>query len=335
MKKNFFKIFNQYIDRQLDKVSPNLKRFKWPFVAFGVIKKLALVFIFVAQCFSAQTLSSNLSKEKIALGEKATFRVTINGLEGKDVISKPKNELLPFHLEETKDEINKTYDQYTRTIDFQVFEEGKFTIPELEFSINGAETIKTIPYEITVYNPVNADDQINDIMNNKQVDLGFSDYWEMYKWYILGGLVIFTSLFLFLSFFKNGVFRNSGKEKSPIHKTLQDLKNLEKKKYAEIGNYRMFYVELIDITRAFLVKQYHIPADVLLTDDLIDVMKHTNKISPENEKIVEEVFLRGDLVKFAKILPNQALMERDFLEIYEFVERSVTDIEAEHLREVH
>ena len=65
----------------------------------------------------------------------------------------------------------------------------------------------------------------------------------------------------------------------------------------------MFYVELIDITRAFLVKQYHIPADVLLTDDLIDVMKHTNKISPENEKIVEEVFLRGDLVKFAKAIP--------------------------------
>ena len=106
MKKNFFKIFNQYIDRQLDNVSPNLKRFKWPFVAFGVIKKMALLFVFVAQCFSAQTLSSNLSKEKIALGEKATFRVTINGLEGKDVISKPKNELLPFHLEETKDEIN-------------------------------------------------------------------------------------------------------------------------------------------------------------------------------------------------------------------------------------
>jgi hypothetical protein len=59
------------------------------------------------------------------------------------------------------------------------------------------------------------------------------------------------------------------------------------------------------------------------------------EILPEYEKIVEEVFLRGDLVKFAKILPNQELMERDFLEIYEFVERSVTDIEAEHLREVH
>ena len=335
MKKNFFKIFNQYIDRQLDKVSPNLKRFKWPFVAFGVIKKLALLFVFVAQCFSAQTLSSNLSKEKIALGEKATFRVTINGLEGKDVISKPKNELLPFHLEETKDEINKTYDQYTRTIEFQVFEEGKFIIPELEFSINGAETIKTIPYEITVYNPVNADDQINDSMNNKQVDLGFSDYWEMYKWYVLGTFIVIALLFVFLGMFKNGVFGKNNKEKPSIHKTLLDLKNLEKKKFAENGNFRMFYVELIDITRDFLTKQYRIPADVLLTDDLIDLMKKTNRISTENEKVVEEIFLRGDLVKFAKTFPTKELMQKDFGEIYDFVERSTVDIEAEHLREVN
>ncbi len=62
-----------------------------------------------------------------------------------------------------------------------------------------------------------------------------------------------------------------------------------------------------------MVKQYHIPADVFLTDDLIDVMKHTNKISPENEKIVEEVFLRGDLVKFCQNSSKSAeLMERDF-----------------------
>ena len=49
------------------------------------------------------------------------------------MISKPKNELLPFHLEETKDEINKTYDQYTRTVEFQVFEEGNLPFQNLSF----------------------------------------------------------------------------------------------------------------------------------------------------------------------------------------------------------
>ena len=300
-----------------------------------ISKKINIFFFFLLGVLAfAQTLSSNLSKEKIALGEKVTFRVSVNNLKGRDVISMPKNELLPFHFEETKDDITKTFDNYSRTIEFQIFDEGKYTIPPLEFSING-EVLKTIPYEITVYNPVNADEQISDIMNNKQVELGWKDYWEMYKWYVLGAFIVIALLFVFLGMFKNGVFGKNNKEKPSIHKTLLDLKNLEKKKYAENGNFRMFYVELIDITRDFLTKQYRIPADVLLTDDLIDLMKHTNKISTENEKVVEEIFLRGDLVKFAKTFPTKELMQKDFGEIYDFVERSTVDIEAEHLREVN
>ena len=300
-----------------------------------ISKKINILFFFLLGVLAfTQTLSSNLSKDKIALGEKVTFRVSVNNLKGRDVISMPKNELLPFHFEETKDDITKTFDNYSRTIEFQIFDEGKYTIPPLEFSING-EVLKTIPYEITVYNPVNADEQISDIMNNKQVELGWKDYWEMYKWYVLGTFIVIALLFVFLGMFKNGVFGKNNKEKPSIHKTLLDLKNLEKKKYAENGNFRMFYVELIDITREFLTKQYRIPADVLLTDDLIDLMKHTNKISTENEKVVEEIFLRGDLVKFAKTFPTKELMQKDFGEIYDFVERSTVDIEAEHLREVN
>ena len=300
-----------------------------------ISKKINIFFFFLLGVLAfSQTLSSNLSKDKIALGEKVTFRVSVNNLKGSDVISMPKNELLPFHFEETKDDISKTFDNYSRTIEFQIFDEGKYTIPPLEFSING-EVLKTIPYEITVYNPVNADEQISDIMNNKQVELGWKDYWEMYKWYVLGAFIVIALLFVFLGMFKNGVFGKNNKEKPSIHKTLLDLKNLEKKKYAENGNFRMFYVELIDITRDFLTKQYRIPADVLLTDDLIDLMKHTNKISTENEKVVEEIFLRGDLVKFAKTFPTKELMQKDFGEIYDFVERSTVDIEAEHLREVN
>ena len=300
-----------------------------------ISKKIKIFFFFLLSVLAfAQTLSSNLSKEKIALGEKVTFRVSVNNLKGRDVISMPKNELLPFHFEETKDDISKTFDNYSRTIEFQIFDEGNYTIPPLEFSING-EVLKTIPYEITVYNPVNADEQISDIMNNKQVELGWKDYWEMYKWYVLGAFIVIALLFVFLGMFKNGVFGKNNKEKPSIHKTLLDLKNLEKKKYAENGNFRMFYVELIDITRDFLTKQYRIPADVLLTDDLIDLMKKTNRISTENEKVVEEIFLRGDLVKFAKTFPTKELMQKDFGEIYDFVERSTVDIEAEHLREVN
>ena len=92
----------------------------------------------------SQTLGSKLDKKTLALGEAGVFRVNISNLQGKDVVSAPKNELLPFHFEEIKDSISKQPDNYERVIEFAVFEEGKFKIPALDFKIGG-ELFHTIP----------------------------------------------------------------------------------------------------------------------------------------------------------------------------------------------
>lgn len=279
---------------------------------------------------TSQTLGSKLDKSTLALGEVGVFRVNISNLNGKDVVSAPKNELLPFHFEEIKDSISKQQDIYDRTIEFQVFEEGKFTIPALDFTIGG-QVFHTIPYEVDVVNTAQKGDQINDIMKNKEVKLEVQDYWQLYKWYILGVLILLALLFIIYQLVRYAKRRKT----SPVimtNQTLKDLENLKKKKFIENGDYRSFYVELIDISRNFITKQYKIPADVLLTDDLIDVMKVNNTISPENEKIVENIFLRGDLVKFAKTFPDQSVMENDFNDMKTFVKRSSKDLEAEQLR---
>lgn len=282
----------------------------------------------------AQTLSSHLSDSIVALGEKTSLRISISPLQGKDVLAKPKNKLLPFHFETTSDEVIQSNDLYTRTVDFQIFEEGIFVIPPLEFLIDG-RPYTTIPYQIKIYNPAHENDVINDIMNNKKVDLGWRDYWEIYKFYILLFLIVLAAFFTFLGLYKNRFFHQHSSHQPTVNSALEALAALSQKKYAEKGDYRSFYVELIEITRGFITHQYHIPATVLLTDDLIEVMKNTNKISVENEKIIEEIFLRGDWVKFAKIFPNQEIMKEDLRKIHEFVERSITDLEAEHLREMH
>lgn len=289
-----------------------------------------IVFSLLNVVLFAQTLGSKLDKKTLALGEVGTFRVSISNLQGKDVVSAPVNELLPFHFEEIKDSISKEADHYDRIIEFQVFEEGKFNIPALDFRIGG-ELYHTIPYDVEVINTAQKGDQINDIMKNKEVKLDVKDYWQMYKWYMLGILIVLALIFIIYQIIKYGKRRKS----SPAvmtNQTLKDLENLKKKKYIENGDYRSFYVELIDISRNFMTKQYQIPADVLLTDDLIDVMKLNNAISPENEKIVEEIFLRGDLVKFAKTFPDQTTMEKDFNEMKTFVKRSSKDLEMDQLR---
>lgn len=295
------------------------------------LKKLLFIFCFVicANAFS-QILSSSIEKKTVALGEVNHIVVTINNLKNEKVSAAPENELLPFHFEEVKDSISQTQDVYYRRIDFAVFDEGKFTIPELEFKV-GDKILKTIPYEIDVINTAQKADQINDIMNNKEVKLEGKDYWELYKFYILAAIAVICLIIAVVMFIKYG--RKS--KESPVvatNQTLKELDSLQKKKYVESGNYRSFYVELIDISRKFIAKQYRLPADVLLTDDLIDLMKKNNTISQENEKVVEDVFLRGDLVKFAKTFPDQQTMEKDLADIRDFVKRSSKDLEFENLR---
>ncbi|MEC3875988.1 BatD family protein [Chryseobacterium salviniae] len=295
------------------------------------MKKLVFIFcfLFCANAFS-QILSSSVEKKTIALGEVNHIIVTINNLNNEKISAALENELLPFHFEEVKDSISQTKDIYYRRIEFAVFEEGKFTIPELEFKVGG-RILKTIPYEIDVINTAQKDDQINDIMKNKEVQLEVTDYWELYKFYILAAIAVIALIIAIVIFVKYG----RKPKDSPVvatNQTLKELDALKKKKYVETGNYRSFYVELIDISRKFIAKQYRLPADVLLTDDLIDLMKKNNTISQENERVVEEVFVRGDLVKFAKTFPDQKTMEKDLADIREFVKRSSKDLEFENLR---
>ncbi|WP_312174254.1 BatD family protein [Chryseobacterium sp.] len=295
------------------------------------MKKLVFIFCFLlcANAFS-QILSSSVEKKTIALGEVDHIIVTINNLNNEKVSAAPENELLPFHFEEVKDSISQTQDIYYRRIEFAVFEEGKFTIPELEFKVGG-KILKTIPYEIDVINTAQKDDPINDIMNNKEVKLEVTDYWQLYKFYILAAIAVIALIIAIIMFVKYGRKRKD----SPVvatNQTLKELDSLQKKKYVETGNYRSFYVELIDISRKFIAKQYRLPADVLLTDDLVDLMKKNNTISQENERVVEDVFVRGDLVKFAKTFPDKETMEKDLADIREFVKRSSKDLEFENLR---
>lgn len=281
----------------------------------------------------SQTLSSNLDKSTLALGEVAVYKIQILDLDGKDVQIAPRNELLPFHFEIVNDSIAKQKDIYLRSVKFAIFQEGKFKIPEVEVKVGG-KIFKTIPYEVEVINTAKKGDQINDIMKNKEVELNVKDYWDLYKFYVLLTLLIIAIIILIIGIIKWGRKTKSSPAVT-TNQTLKDLDKLKKKKYIENENFRTFYVELMDITRGFITRQYQIPADVLLTDDLIDYMKNTNAISQENEKVVEDIFLRGDLVKFAKTIPSQELMTKDFDEIRDFVRRSTKDVEAEHLRNMN
>jgi len=86
------------------------------------LKKILLIlsFFICVNAFS-QILSSNIEKKTIALGEVNHFVIKIDNIHDQQVISAAKNELLPFHFEETKDSIGQNANLYERKIEFAVF----------------------------------------------------------------------------------------------------------------------------------------------------------------------------------------------------------------------
>lgn len=294
------------------------------------IVPLFLFIFFFAPLAKAQTLYSVLEKSTIALGEPNTYKVRIDQTGGKVVESAPKGELLPFHFEEISDSIVFKGDHYERIITFTVFEEGEFRVPAYEFR-TGGKLLKTIPYQLKVINTAQKGDEIHDILPNEKVEFTLADYWNQYKFYLLLLLLLLAIIFIIVQFIRYGKKRKQD-PKVRTNETLKALKLLKKKGYIESGDFRSFYVELIDLSRDFLKKQYQIPADVLLTEDLLDYMKLNQTLSLENEQIIGKVFRTGDLVKFAKTFPDQNTMETDYALIESWVKNSKKDLEFENLR---
>lgn len=181
--------------------------------------------------------------------------IRIDNVHDLQVVAAPKNELLPFHFEEIKDSIGQNQNSYERKIEFSVYDEGKFTIPQLEFNVGG-KILKTIPYEIDVINTAQKADQINDIMNNKEVKLETKDYWELYKFYILAALAVIALIIAVIMFIKWG--RKS--KSSPAVATNQTLKELDSLK-RKIHRRREFPIFLCGINRNIKNLYHHtVPA---------------------------------------------------------------------------
>ena len=286
-------------------------------IFYKKMKFYTLLIFLLTNFISGQTLSSSLNKNDVDLGEHIILNIHIRNLQGKNVISAQKNGLLPFYFEETKDEIYQNNKEYRRTIEFSILDEGKFILPSLEFKI-GDSIHKSIPYEIKVTNPNKKNEEISDIMPNQESELGIMDYLSLYQNQIFIFLIILGSILMFIFIKKRSVKKKISPNISP-NKFPHDLAQLKTKKLIENGEYRLFYIKLLEIIRDFLQNTYQIPADILLTDDLIDFIKKSHILSKENSNTLEEILTRGDLVKFAKNIPSSKMMQTDLENVENFI----------------
>lgn len=172
-------------------------------------------------------------------------------------------------------------------------------------------------------NPLPSLDQMTDILDIKPI-IQVSLWWF---WVLLLLLLIALSVCIYY-FLKR---RSAPKEKlktepllSPRDVALRDLEDLDHSGILERGQYRKYYFRLSEIVRLFLQDEIHLPAVDTTTEEIRPYLDQTFLLSDEDKKLMFQVLVDMDLVKFARFVPSA-------LEVKELRARIRNFIQTVHL----
>ena len=108
--------------------------------------------------------------------------------------------------------------------------------------------------------------------------------------------------------------------RTPWEIASEQLAFLKEKRYPEEQKFKLYYIELTEIVRAFMGRVYQIPVLDMTTEEFLFAAEETR--IPNEVKIRLRDFLRfGDLVKFARLAPDSDKPSGDFEEARYFVEQ--------------
>jgi len=214
---------------------------------------------------------------------------------------------------------NRLYKKYLLTS----FDSGAYTLPAQEVLISNQRFL-TDSILIQV-GTVAVDTTKQGLFPIKPIYKAPPKTWHEYLyllWWILG-ILLLIALIWWLAFRSKKMIQWKPKVVlTPFDIALNQLKALDEKNLIGQQKIKEYYTELTDIVRNYIEQDVKISAMEITSDELIRVLKKTNKykklgISRDQINHLELFLHNADLVKFAKAKPELETLrsDRDFAEI--------------------
>ncbi len=204
------------------------------------------------------------------------------------------------------------------------FDSGLYYIPPLEFLLVTQHAVDTINsrsnYLVVHPFPLDTTKTIRDIKAVEKAPVSFS---ELYP-YILG--VIFTGFLIwFLIYYvkkkkKHEPIIGKPKIEEPAHLVaLRELDTLKSEKLWQRKEVKLYYSRLTEIIRKYIEKRFKIMAMEQTSDEILIEFEGQEVLSLEDFKLLREMLVLADFVKFAKAAPEPDENESHFENAYKFV----------------
>ena len=236
--------------------------------------------------------------------------------------------------------LDSNYNIYVRKQELTVtcFEPGMYTLKPI-----GIEFMDSIyytnPAKINV-NTVEVDTTrgITDIKENYAVDYSFSE--KMEDWFKRNWPYLTITAGIIAMFFLLRLIKSKRPEKEeeapppiPAHITaLKSLLELKKKEAWLMDDKKEYYSELTYTVRLYLEQRFGIQAIEHTTREIINDLKYAD-ISEEDKIYLRKILSEADMVKFAKMKPENQFGEESLEKSISFVEKTkkegIENVDAE------
>lgn len=277
------------------------------------------------------TVKAGLDTNRITIGDQVKFSIEIK--KGRNVVinfpvfnDKLTNEIEIIKVSPIDSSWSKTEEKSVlrQELLLTAFDSGLYYIPPIKFTFSDekiSDTIQTSATYLEVYSfPLDTTGTIRDIKAIEKAPLGFREVLPyVLILLVIGGLIWFIFYYLKKKKKNEPVF---GREKpvEPAHIiAIRELDRLKAEKVWQRGLIKEYYSRLTEIIRRYIESRFEIIAMEQTTDEILHEFEEQKNLSKDDFKLLKDMLILADFVKFAKADPLPDENEAHFENAYAFV----------------
>lgn len=159
--------------------------------------------------------------------------------------------------------------------------------------------------EMDTYNTKNLLDQTREDLELAKVELQDKGYQKLLSYMLITFLLLSTGYFVYRILKKRSSLKEIlGIQRDPRELAIEELSLLKKKELPQKGFFEDFYIELTQIVRSYIERQYEVKAPEQTTQEFLQEVIENSTFEKEIKIYLEEFLKFADLVKFAKLHPQ-------------------------------
>lgn len=300
-------------------------------ISYAIVVLIALVFT-KHTCMAEKTLdaegsgqivnvSAYVDKAKVTIGERITYKITIDFSEGTDV--------LPPEIKDTigglavKDsgieESEKKDGGFTRKLWYvlETYKTGSYIMPAFDIKyikkLKAEEAVAKTP-EVFVEVVSTLDENASDIRDIRSPVAINKNYTRLYIIIaiVFGVLAVTGFVIMFLYRRKQRKIEFVPEPLSAHQIAYNELDNLRASDLISKGRIKEYYYRLSNIARRYIENRFMLMAPERTTEEFLTEMTVTDKLREEHKELVSNFLEHCDMVKFAAYGPDSREIEHSF-----------------------